>query len=183
MDAIEALQFLFMLGSLELGRVSSSSLLSSRLRAERSRHVEPVLFDGELNTDPARDARGPQRHRLCLPSNSTLAPRHHHPIHVRLSFSLPFSPSLFLSSLAQKSSKRFWPTRLATSLSAGSTTTSSTSASSAATMVAQPSNDQNAASSEEQKGFIIIETNFRVYAYTSLSLALLPLPMLPISKG
>ena len=50
--------------------------------------------------------------------------------------------------LRSKKSSRFYPTRLATSLTSGSLMT--------------------AAKPVEEGGFIIVETNYRVYAYTGM---------------
>lgn len=63
-------------------------------------------------------------------------------------------------------SKHFWPTRLATSLTSmaaqgvGSSEASGVGATSG-------SGQHSAASQQEQRGFIILETNHRLYAYTS----------------
>ena len=58
----------------------------------------------------------------------------------------------------------FFPTRLATTLTSDSATTLSATNTQVGTSLSQPT------TSTTQKGFIIVETNYRVYAYTSSSL-------------
>ena len=58
--------------------------------------------------------------------------------------------------------KYFYPTRLATTLTSDSATTLSATNTQVGTSLSQPTASQNT-----QKGFIIVETNYRVYAYTS----------------
>ncbi|OCT47481.1 RNA polymerase II transcription factor B subunit 2 [Cladophialophora carrionii] len=72
----------------------------------------------------------------------------------------------------------FYPTRLATTLTSDSATTLSATNTQVGTSLSQPStNTSTANSTGTQKGFIIVETNYRVYAYTSspLQIALLSL--------
>lgn len=60
-------------------------------------------------------------------------------------------------------SKRFWPTRLATSL----TSTAAQSLRSTDTSNGSGAMESGPISQQEQRGFIILETNYRLYAYTS----------------
>ncbi len=113
-DVVEVLGFLFMLGSLELGRCYSTEGLSDiRLR------VLDDLVDYGLAYRPAPDA--------------------------------PF----------------FYPTRLATTLTSSATSLVSSTNSDSATASAEP----------QDEGFLVIETNFKVYAYTAnpLNIAVLNL--------
>ena len=71
--------------------------------------------------------------------------------------------------------KYFYPTRLATTLTSDSATTLSATNTSVGTSLSQKANRSNI--SAASKGFIVVETNYRVYAYTSspLQIALLSL--------
>lgn len=75
--------------------------------------------------------------------------------------------------------KYFYPTRLATTLTSDSATTLSTTNTAVGTSLSQPdsSSSTTLSSTGTQKGFIVVETNYRVYAYTSspLQIALLSL--------
>lgn len=71
----------------------------------------------------------------------------------------------------KSSSDRFYPTRLATTLTSESGGLRSASASMSSAMVKD---------AEEGKGFIILETNYRVYAYTSIYL-LFPYVLAPLT--
>lgn len=64
---------------------------------------------------------------------------------------------MFLS-LVQRKSRRYYPTRLAITLSAGVTANPSSSSSYSASTTSPGTGDS---------GFIVVETNYRVYAYTS----------------
>ncbi len=114
LDSVELLSFLFMLGSLELGRAYSNSTLT-----ETQRQMLTYLVD----------------------------------------FGLVYVPN--------SAPTDFFPTRLATTLTSDSTALRSVSAGFNAAMTA----------SSGAKGFIIIETNYRVYAYTNspLQIAVLAL--------
>jgi transcription initiation factor TFIIH subunit 4 len=70
------------------------------------------------------------------------------------------------------SSKRFYPTRLATTLTSDSSALASTASFSSNAQRANPS-----PSTPDQQGFILIETNYRIYAYTNspLQIAILQL--------
>lgn len=59
-----------------------------------------------------------------------------------------------------KTSKRFYPTRLASSLSSSAFSQSDSTA-------LPPSSSADGSKASANKGFIIVETNFRIYAYTS----------------
>lgn len=59
----------------------------------------------------------------------------------------------------QRKSRRYYPTRLAITLAAGITSNSSCSASS----------NLATAPGSGDAGFIVVETNYRIYAYTSMS--------------
>lgn len=84
----------------------------------------------------------------------------------------------------QRKSRRYYPTRLAITLSAGITTNSSTT-----TSAIGPTPGTG------DSGFIVVETNYRIYAYTSkysydhsfeigsAENHLLELPMLYCSRG
>lgn len=113
-DSVEVLSFLFMLGSLELGRAYSTSMLS-----ESQGRMLSYLVDFGLVYIP--------------PSAST----------------------------------QFYPTRLATTLTSDATALRSVAAGFEAAMTA----------ASGTKGFIIIETNYRLYAYTNspLQIAVLAL--------
>ncbi|CZR61200.1 related to transcription/repair factor TFIIH subunit [Phialocephala subalpina] len=114
LDSVEVLSFLFMLGSLELGRAYSTSTLS-----ESQRQMLTYLVDFGL---------------VYVPSTGTT---------------------------------QFYPTRLATTLTSDATALRSVSAGFDAALTA----------ASGAKGFIIIETNYRLYAYTSspLQIAVLAL--------
>ncbi|KAH3672839.1 hypothetical protein WICMUC_004061 [Wickerhamomyces mucosus] len=111
MDPVDVLNFIFMLGSLELGKDYSLSVLS------------------ETQLNMLEDLRD---YGLIYQRKTT--------------------------------SKRFYPTRLATTLTSDSTTLRS--ASSAMNNVIKNAND-NIGSNIENAGSIIIETNFKLYAYTN----------------
>src|SRR5947207_288794 len=113
-DSVEVLSFLFMLGSLELGRAYSTSMLS-----ESQQQMLTYLVD----------------------------------------FGLVYIPP--------SASSQFYPTRLATTLTSDATALRSVSAGFEAAMTA----------ASGSKGFIIIETNYRLYAYTNspLQIAVLAL--------
>jgi transcription initiation factor TFIIH subunit 4 len=68
-----------------------------------------------------------------------------------------------------KTSKRFYPTRLASSLSSAAFSQSDSTAfpTSSSSLVTAATATRAAAGREPAQGFIIVETNFRVYAYTS----------------
>ncbi|KAL3427744.1 RNA polymerase II transcription factor B subunit 2 [Phlyctema vagabunda] len=114
MDSVEVLSFLFMLGSLELGRAYSTTTLS-----EAQRQMLTQLVDFGL-------------------------------VHIP-----PSTPT------------QFFPTRLATTLTSDASALRSVSAGFDAALTA----------ASGSKGFIIIETNYRLYAYTSspLQIAVLAL--------
>lgn len=61
-------------------------------------------------------------------------------------------------------SKRYYPTRLATTLTSDSPALPNSSLSNASVPGAEPAASQ---ATEAEKGYIIVETNYRVYAYTS----------------
>jgi transcription initiation factor TFIIH subunit 4 len=113
-DSVEVLSFLFMLGSLELGRAYSTSTLS--------------------------DAQ-------------------HQMLKYLVDFGLVYVPP--------SATTEFFPTRLATTLTSDASALRSVSAGFNAAM----------SGSNSSKGFIIIETNYRVYAYTNspLQIAVLAL--------
>ncbi|PMD22914.1 transcription factor tfb2-like protein [Hyaloscypha hepaticicola] len=113
LDSVEVLSFLFMLGSLELGRAYSKDTLT-----DSQRQMLPYLVD----------------------------------------FGLVYIP--------RSSSGHFFPTRLATTLTSDASALRSVSAGFDA-----------ASSAGGAKGFIIIETNYRLYAYTDspLQIAVLSL--------
>lgn len=71
----------------------------------------------------------------------------------------------------------FYPTRLATTLTSDSSTTLSATNTTIGSSLSSTSSEQPASSSGTSKGFIIVETNYRLYAYTSspLQIALLSL--------
>ena len=114
MDSVEVLSFLFMLGSLELGRAYNTTTLQ-----EAQREMLVPLID----------------------------------------FGLIYIP--------KSSPDQFFPTRLATTLTSDASALRSVSAGFDAALTADSSS----------KGFIIIETNYRLYAYTSspLQIAVLAL--------
>lgn len=110
MSETEALSFLFMLGSLELGQdYSISSLSPTRLQMLDDLSAMGLVF------------------------------RH------------------------SKEAKTFYPTRLATTLTSDQGSAMSASSSDAA----QANQRSLAGTSQTNKGFIIIETNYRLYAYTN----------------
>lgn len=113
-DVVDVLGFLFMLGSLELGRCYSSGGLS-----ETRQRVLDDLVD----------------------------------------YGLAYRPSA--------ESGLFYPTRLATTLTSSATSLVSATNSDSATASAEP----------QDEGFLVIETNFKVYAYTAnpLNIAVLNL--------
>ncbi len=113
LDSVEVLSFLFVLGSLELGRAYSKDTLT-----DSQRQMLPYLVD----------------------------------------FGLVYIP--------RSSSGHFFPTRLATTLTSDASALRSVSAGFDA-----------ASSAGGAKGFIIIETNYRLYAYTDspLQIAVLSL--------
>ncbi|KAH8775859.1 RNA polymerase II transcription factor-like protein B subunit 2 [Hyaloscypha finlandica] len=114
LDSVEVLSFLFMLGSLELGRAYSKDTLT-----DSQRHMLPYLID----------------------------------------FGLVYIP--------RSSSGHFFPTRLATTLTSDASALRSVSA----------GFDAASSAAGGSKGFIIIETNYRLYAYTNspLQIAVLSL--------
>jgi transcription initiation factor TFIIH subunit 4 len=114
MDSVDVLSFLFMLGSLELGRAYNTTNLQ-----ETQRQMLTPLVD----------------------------------------FGLIYIP--------ESSPDQFFPTRLATTLTSDASALRSVSAGFDAALTADPTS----------KGFIIIETNYRLYAYTSspLQIAVLAL--------
>lgn len=67
--------------------------------------------------------------------------------------------SFVFLSLVQRKSRRYYPTRLAISLAAGVTANPSSSSSSSTALNPSPGTGDS--------GFIVVETNYRVYAYTS----------------
>ena len=75
----------------------------------------------------------------------------------------------------KNSPDRFYPTRLATTLTSDATGLRSAAATFSQAIAAVPSANQN--ETLEEPGFIVIETNYRVYAYTNspLSIAILDL--------
>lgn len=75
------------------------------------------------------------------------------------------------------SSSRFYPTRLATTLTSDAGALRTLSSSLSTTVSASAGGIENGIRSADGKGYIIIETNFRVYAYTSshLQIAILQL--------
>lgn len=114
LDSVEVLSFLFMLGSLELGRAYSKDTLT-----DSQRQMLPYLID----------------------------------------FGLVYIP--------RPSSGHFFPTRLATTLTSDASALRSVSA----------GFDAASSAASGAKGFIIIETNYRLYAYTNspLQIAVLSL--------
>ena len=104
MDSVEVLSFLFMLGSLELGRAYNTTTLQQ------------------------------SRHQMLTPL---------------VDFGLVYIP--------KSSPNQFFPTRLATTLTSDASALRSVSAGFDAALTADSSS----------KGFIVIETNYRLYAYTS----------------
>lgn len=72
MDTVEVLAFLFMLGSLELGRVSLSPIAGQRPQLSR---LVPGIFDKQPDLDPDHDVEGYARLRPDLLGQSTLAER------------------------------------------------------------------------------------------------------------
>lgn len=114
MDSVDVLSFLFMLGSLELGRAYSTTTLTDSQREMLSHLVD---------------------------------------------FGLIYIPP--------STNSHFFPTRLATTLTSDSSALRSVSAGFDAALT----------SSTGSKGFIVIETNYRLYAYTSspLQIAVLAL--------
>ena len=109
MDLVEVMSFLFMLGSLELGRDYSTAELS-----ETQLHMLEDFRDYGL-------------------------------VYQR-----------------KASSRRFYPTRLATTLTSNASPI--VSGARAASTTAPASTEEDA---EEERGYIILETNYRIYAYTS----------------
>ncbi|EXJ85748.1 hypothetical protein A1O1_06116 [Capronia coronata CBS 617.96] len=71
----------------------------------------------------------------------------------------------------------FYPTRLATTLTSDSSTTLSATNTTIGSSLSKSSSSSSQSSSGTAKGFIIVETNYRLYAYTSspLQIALLSL--------
>uniref|UniRef100_A0AAQ5YEP4 General transcription factor IIH subunit 4 n=1 Tax=Amphiprion ocellaris TaxID=80972 RepID=A0AAQ5YEP4_AMPOC len=72
---------------------------------------------------------------------------------------LSFLFQLSFSTLGRRKSRRYYPTRLAITLAAGVTTSSSTTSSNLASTPATV-----------EAGFIVVETNYRIYAYTNSEL-------------
>ncbi|GAB7350560.1 hypothetical protein MBLNU459_g1138t1 [Dothideomycetes sp. NU459] len=64
-------------------------------------------------------------------------------------------------------SKRYYPTRLATTLTSDSPALPNSSLTSAMTSDASAAQSAAVQSTDAEKGYIIVETNYRVYAYTS----------------
>lgn len=122
MDPVDVLNFIFMLGSLELGKDYSLSALS------------------ETQLNMVGDLRD---YGLIYQRKST--------------------------------SRRFYPTRLATTLTSDASTLRTASA--AMNKVIENAKDRSAQGSLENAGTIIIETNFKLYAYTNspLQIAILNL--------
>ena len=84
--------------------------------------------------------------------------------------------SLFTVTL-QRKSRRYYPTRLAITLAAGITSKPSSS-----------SNPMDVAPGTVDTSFIVVETNYRIYAYTSmstgcLSTSLCPRPVVPCIRS
>ncbi|CAO1614658.1 unnamed protein product [Parajaminaea phylloscopi] len=64
-------------------------------------------------------------------------------------------------------SKRFWPTRLATTLTSTAVQALRTSEAGSGSSGSGGNAESTTSSQQEQRGFIILETNYRLYAYTS----------------
>lgn len=136
MDAVDVLNFIFMLGSLELGKSYSVSALS------------------ETQIEMLSDLRD---------------------------YGLVYQRSA--------NSSRFYPTRLATTLTSDSNSLQSPSsaidkANTDATSSSSSTSDSNGDSSKQMQGSIIIETNFKLYAYTHspLEIAILNLFVHPKTR-
>ena len=119
LNSVEALSFLFMLGSLELGRIYDNETLT----------VGQKVMVGQL-----------------------------------ADFGLVYVPRSVLT--------QFYPTRLATTLTSDSSALRSVSAGFDAATAAEPS----------EKGFIIVETNYRIYAYTNSPLQITVLSLFTTVK-
>ncbi len=151
-DAVDVLSLYFSLGSMQLGRVSGHlpACGSTSSSADTSHGDQPTgsldrAHVGSAESDPRRSRRyGPtvQAERgsrpicYCCIGNRSLI--HGMPEH---------------QSPHGKKHQQFYPTRLATSLCSGGAGASSGAGASAGTGAAD-------------KGFLILETNYKIYAYT-----------------
>lgn len=134
MDMVEVLGFLFMLGSLELGKVSRSTTA----RWMMADHEGPQAYSTSNLSRP----------QIQLLSDLADYGMVYRPQVMRS----PVAPVMTCRAnvrLSQTSASHFYPTRMATTL----------------TSTAQPLVSADYA--EEEKGFLVVETNYRVYAYTS----------------
>jgi transcription initiation factor TFIIH subunit 4 len=92
-------------------------------------------------------------------STSNLTPTQLQMLEDLSDFGLVYRPS--------PSSSQYYPTRLATTLTSDSPALPNNSTPTASSSGPQPESGANPAQGSDEKGYIIVETNYRLYAYTS----------------
>ena len=137
MDLVEVLSFFFMLSTMELGRVRPESDLSRIWKAD----LRSGLLHGKSQWNSEGHVRRPKGLWARLAAESTMS-----------RVECCNGTDRFGDNKA--SSRRFSPTRLATTL----------------TSSLPPLPNASAPGSSQSQGFIILETNYRLYAYTGMRL-------------
>lgn len=118
-----------------------------------SRLIE--LFSGDINADTATNVRGFTRLWNCIPAKGRQNDR----------YPIKWIICLLCRQL-QRGSRRYYPTRLATTLTSGNAAIAGLGSKQ---LAAADMNKTMTEEEESNQGFVILETNYRVYAYTGTS--------------